>query len=141
LTWVIPAGSVGLDLTWIEILRPFIPLYAILLFWGGLALLLSFFLPSARAASMTTASLLVGNFLLDGLANANEDLKAVTEYLPLHFFQSGGAITEINVNWLIGLLASALAFAILAWLRFKRRDIRVGGEGGWSLSLLRRRTA
>lgn len=90
---------------------------------------------------MTTAALLVGNFLLDGLANANDDLKAVTEYMPLHFFQGGQAITEINVNWLIGLLAAALAFSILAWLRFQRRDIRVGGEGGWSLPLLRRPSA
>jgi ABC-2 type transport system permease protein len=140
LSWTIPAGSVGLDLTWLELLRPFIPLLAILLFWGGLALLLSYFLPSARAASMTTGSLLVANFLLNGLANANEDLTAVTEYLPLHFFQSGDAIGGINGRWLTGLLAAAVAFALLAWLRFQRRDIRVGGEGSWSLtSLFRRR--
>lgn len=141
LTWVIPSGSVGMDLTWLEILRPFIPLFAILVFFGGLALLLSFFLPSARAASMTAASLLVGNFLINGLANANEDLKAVTDYLPLHFFQSGAAVTGINMNWLIGLMAATFAFAILAWLRFQRRDIRVGGEVGWEMPLLGRRSA
>jgi hypothetical protein len=38
-------------------------------------------------------------------------------------------------------LALAILFAIVAWWRFERRDIRVGGEGGWrrpSLSLLSR---
>ncbi len=135
LSWVIPAGGVGLDLTWIEFMRPFLPLFAILLLFGGLALLLSFFLPSARMASMLAGGLLVANFLLDGLANANGDLKKITEYLPLHFHQGGDAITELNGEWLIGLLAASLAFAILAWLRFQRRDIRVGGEGSWQFAL------
>ena len=135
LSWVIPSGSVGLDLTWIEFLRPFLPLLAVLLLFGGLALLLSFLLPSARMASMLTGGLLVANFLLDGLANANDDLRKITEYLPLHFFQGGDAITELNGEWLIGLLAVSLAFAILAWLRFQRRDIRVGGEGSWQFAL------
>ncbi len=135
LSWVIPSGSVGLDLTWLGLLRPFIPLWAILLLFGGIAVFLSFFLPSARMASMLTSGLLVGNFLFDGLANANDDLKKVTEYLPLHFHQGGDAITELNVQWLIGLLAASLAFVILAWMRFQRRDIRVGGEGSWQFAL------
>jgi hypothetical protein len=29
-----------------------------------------------------------------------------------------------------------LLFALLAWWRFERREIRVGGEGGWSLPRL-----
>jgi len=135
LSWVIPSGRVGLELTWLELLRPFIPLFAILLLVGGLALLLSFLLPSARMATMLASGFLVGNFLLDGLANANDDLKKVTEYLPLHFNQGGDAIAGLNWEWLLGLLAVSLVFAGLAWLRFQRRDIRVGGEGSWRLAL------
>jgi len=86
-------------------------------------------------ASMLTSGLMVGNFLFDGLANANEDLKKVSEYLPLHFQQGGDAIAELNIQWLIGLLAVSIAFAILAWMRFQRRDIRVGGEGSWQFAL------
>lgn len=139
LSWVIPSSSVGLELTWLELLRPFIPLFAILLLVGGLALLFSFLLPSARMAAMLGSSLLVGNFLLDGLANVNEDLKNITEYLPLHFHQGGDAITGLNWEWLVGLLAVSIVFASLAWLRFQQRDIRVGGEGSWRLALPWRR--
>jgi ABC-2 type transport system permease protein len=122
-------------LIWLELLRPFVPLYAILVMFGGLALLLSFLLPSARLASMLTAGLIVANFLFDGLANANDDLKKITEYLPLHFHQGGDVIKGLNWQWLMGLLAVSAAFAILAWLRFQRRDIRVGGEGSWQFAL------
>jgi len=32
----------------------------------------------------------------------------------------------------------SLIFTLLAWWRFQRRDIRVGGEGGWNLPALSR---
>jgi hypothetical protein len=32
----------------------------------------------------------------------------------------------------------SLVFVLLAWWRFERRDIRVGGEGGWNLPSLSR---
>jgi hypothetical protein len=44
----------------------------------------------------------------------------------------------------LGLLLASLLLALLAWWRFQRREIRVGGEGGWNYAnvaagLLRRR--
>jgi ABC-2 type transport system permease protein len=95
-------------------------------------------LPSARMATMLTSGLVVANYLLLGLSNINEDLKAVVEYTPLHFYQGGKAIDGLNWGWLAGLLGVSLVFALLAWWRFERRDIRVGGEGGWSLPSLSR---
>jgi ABC-2 type transport system permease protein len=144
LSWVLPSGSSGMDLTWIQFLRPFLPLFAELLLFGTLALLLSMILPSVRFASMITGALLIGNFLLIGLSNANESLQSVVEYSPLNFYQGGGAIDGLNWGWFAGLLAVSAVLALLAWLRFQRRDIRVGGEGGWrlpSLSLRRRSSA
>ena len=141
LSWVLPSGSSGMDLTWIEFLRPFLPLFAELLLFGTLALLLSMILPSVRVASMITGGLLIGNFLIIGLASTNETLQAVVEYTPLYYYQGGDAISGLNWGWLAGLLAVSAALALLAWQRFQRRDIRVGGEGGWrlpSLSLRRR---
>jgi len=141
LSWVLPSGSSGMDLTWIEFLRPFLPLFAELLLFGTLALLLSMILPSVRFANMITGGLLIGNFLLLGLAGTNESLQAVVEYSPLNFYQGGDAISGLNWGWLAGLLAVSAVLALLAWQRFQRRDIRVGGEGGWrlpSLSLRRR---
>jgi ABC-2 type transport system permease protein len=56
----------------------------------------------------------------------------------MHYYQGGGAIDGIDWGPLAGLLAASLLFALLAWWRFARRDIRVGGEGGWKLPSLRR---
>lgn len=136
LSWLIPSGSSGLDLSWIELLRPFLPLFAELLLFGTLALLLSMLLPSGRLAGMITGGLLIANYLLIGLSNINEDLKSFVEFTPLRYYQGGDAITELNWGWLAGLLAVSAAFAMLAWWRFQRRDIRVGGEGGWRLPSL-----
>ena len=132
LSWFLPAGGSDLNLTWLEFLRPFIPLFAILVLFGAIALVLSFFLPSARAATMTAGALLVANFLINGLANTNENLQSFTEYTPLHFFQGGAAIESLNWNWLVGLLLLSLLLTLIGWWRFQQRDIRVGGEGGWA---------
>jgi len=144
LSWVLPSGSSGMDLTWIEFLRPFLPLFAELLLFGTLALLLSLILPSVRVASMITGGLLIGNFLLIGLANLNESLQTVVEYSPLYYYQGGEAISGLDWGWMAGLLAVSAVLALLAWQRFQQRDIRVGGEGGWklpALSLRRRPSA
>jgi ABC-2 type transport system permease protein len=136
LSWLIPSGSTGLDLSWIELLKPFLPLFAELLLFGTLALLLSLVLPSGRIAGMITGGLLVANYLLIGLSNLNESLKSFVEFTPLHYYQGGNAIVELNWGWLAGLLAMSGVFALLAWWRFQRRDIRVGGEGGWGVPAL-----
>jgi len=137
LSWVIPSGSSGLDLTWIELLRPFVPLMVQLLLFAFLALLLSMLLPAARSAGWVTGALLVANYLMVGLANINEDLEAVVEYTPLHYYQGGQAVDGVNWEWQAVLFGIAVVFAGLAWWRFLRRDVRVGGEGGWRLPKLR----
>ena len=140
LSWVIPAGSTGMNLTWIEFLRPFAPLFAELMLFGTLALLLSLLLPSARVAGMLSGGLLVANWLLMGLSNLNKGLKAIVEFTPLYYYQGGDAVDGLNWGWLAGLLGVTLVFTLLAWWRFQRRDIRVGGEGGWNLPSLARRS-
>jgi ABC-2 type transport system permease protein len=139
LSWVLPSGTSGLDLTWIEFLRPFFPLFGVLLLFASLALLLSLLLPAARQASMLAGGLMVGNFLLVGLANLNDSLATVVEFTPLYYYQGGDAVIELEWGWLAGLLLAALLLSLLAWWRFLRRDIRVGGEGGWELLALLRR--
>lgn len=135
LSWVIPAGSTGMNLSWIEFLRPFLPVFAELLLFGMLTLLLSLWLPSVRMAGMLGGGLLVANYLLMGLANLNEDLQSVVKFTPLYYYQGGKAIDGLKWGWLGGLLLTSLGFALLGWWRFQRRDIRVGGEGGWNLPL------
>lgn len=138
LSWVIPSRGSGMGLTPLEFLRPFGPLLAELLLFGALAVLLSLVMPSSRSAGMLAGGLLVANYLLVGLANINEDLKAIVDWTPLHFYQGGYAAAGLKWGWLGGLLAAAALLASLGWWRFRQRDIRVGGEGGWRLPALRR---
>lgn len=138
LSWVIPAGNTGMNLTWIEFLRPFLPLFAELLLFGMLTFLLSLVLPSVRMAGMLGGGLLVANYLSIGLAKLNEDLEHVIKYTPLYYYQGGRAIDGLNWGWLGGLLLVSLALGLAAWWRFQRRDIRVGGESGWTLPLISR---
>lgn len=133
LSWVLPAASVGLALSPLELLLPFLPLLAVLLLFAAIALLLSMVMPAARLAGMLTGAILVGNYLVQGLANINDKLEPVIKYTPLHYYQGGAAVEGLNGSWLAGLLAASLPVLAGACLLFLRRDIRVGGERSWSL--------
>lgn len=138
LSWVLPAQGTSIDLTWIQLLRPFMPMLAQLMLFGMFALLLSLVLPSVRMAGMLTGGILIGNYLLVGLSNLNKDLKAFIEYTPLYYYQGGKAIDGLDWAWIGGVVGVSLVFVLLAWWRFQQRDIRVGGEGGWNLPILSR---
>lgn len=141
---VLGTVATSLNLGWGEMALPFLSVLAMLLLFGALALLLSMLLPSRRLAAMTAGLVLVASFFITGLARIIEDLETVAKFSPLNYYQSGEAMNGLNQEWFWGLVAFAVLFALLAWWRFLRRDVRVGGEGGWrlpSLSLpFRRRT-
>jgi ABC-2 type transport system permease protein len=148
LAWLglfLPRFWTRLDVGWLELAFPFLSLLGLLLLFGTLALLLSMVLPSRRTTAMTTGLLLVASYFVTSLARIIDDLKTVSRLSPLNYYQGGEAIDSLNVTWLVGLLAFSALFAVLAWWRFERRDIRVGGEGGWERPawsrLLRRRAA
>ena len=138
LCWAIPSGQTQLNLTWGQFLLPFIPLLAQLLLFGALALLLSFWLPSARLAGMLTGALLVGNYLLMGLYRLNDNLETAVKLTPLYYYQGGQAVHGLEWGWLAGAVVGTLLLTAVSWQLFQRRDIRVGGEGGWSSLRLRR---
>lgn len=121
----------SIDLTALELARPFFSLGAVLLFFGTGALALSLFLPSRRLASGVAGLALVASYFLTALARINDELKDLVKFSPLHYYQGGDAIRNFNGEWVGGLLALALIFSLLAWWRFERRDIRVAGEGTW----------
>lgn len=131
LGWAVTLPMTEMPVTAWALFRPFIPMWGILTLFGGLSLLLSMLLPSARLASSTAGGLLVANFLLVGLANLNPDLQPILEVTPYYFFQGGDAIDGLNVGRAIGLPAVGALLAAAAWLLFLRRDIRVGGERSW----------
>lgn len=143
LTWLgfLPlAGGSKLALNAFELALPLLDLFATLFFWGMLALLLSMFLPSARLSGMLAALMLVASFFLTTLARLDENLVNLEKLSPLHYFKGGYAVNGISWDWFTGLIGIGIIFGLLAWLRFQRRDIRVGGEGGWGLGGWSRRS-
>ena len=128
-----------IELTGIELARPFLSLGAELMLFGAGTLALSMLLPSRRLAATVAGLALVASYFITSLARINDDLKEIVKFSPLNYYQGGDAILGMNNEWLFGLLGVAALFTLLAWWRFERRDIRVGGEGGWQLPLLSRR--
>lgn len=133
LCWALPADAVGLRLTALQLLRPFLSLSALLLVFFALSLLLSTITPSARIASMISGMLLVGNFLIRALSNIIENLDAVLRLTPLGYYQAGRAIEGLNLTWFAGLMIAFVLIAFMSWMSFIRRDIRVSGERDWAL--------
>ena len=128
-----------IEFTAVELARPFVSLGAMLLLFGAFALGLSMLLPSRRLAATVSGLVLVASYFVTSLSRINDDLKEIAKFSPLNYYQGGDAIRELNVEWLLGLLGVAALFTLFAWWRFERRDIRVGGEGGWGLPVLSRR--
>ena len=144
LSWlgiVILMGQTSMGLSGGEVALPFVSLLAVMMFFGALALLLSMLLPSRRMAAMTASFVLIASYFLVALARISTDLETAVKFSPLNYYQSSKAIDGLNAGWFIGLLAVAALFAGLAGWRFERRDIRVGGEGGWRLSFRRQKVA
>jgi ABC-2 type transport system permease protein len=133
---VVPMNWSSMDIGWGKIWLPLLSLLAELLLFGTISLFLSMVLPSRRLAATTAGLLLVASFFITGLANINQDLEPVAKLSPLNYYQAQDAFHAFSGAWLAGLLGSAVVFAALAWWRFQRRDIRVGGEGGWRLPSL-----
>lgn len=138
LGWLIPSGSSGLGLDALQLLKPFVPLFVVLVLFGVIAFFLSMLLPSARSAAGFAGALLVFNFLLVGISNINPDLQAIYQRTPLYFYQGGGAIAGVDWISLLVLGGICVPITLLAWWFFNRREIRVGGEGGWKVPLLSR---
>jgi ABC-2 type transport system permease protein len=129
-------GGSSLSLSWGEMALPFLPVLAQASIYATLALLFSMLLPARRLAAMGAGVVMVASYLLSSLASMNENLATIAQLLPYEYFQGGDAIDGLNVGWLLGLLAVSALFALLAAWRFQRRDIRIGGEGGWRLPWL-----
>jgi ABC-2 type transport system permease protein len=137
ITWVgfiIAIPGTQLEISPTEMMRPFLALFALLALYGMLALLLSMLLPARRIAAMIAGLLLVASFFITTLARLDEKLVDLAKLSPMNYYQGGLALQGMEWGWFTGLAGAALLFALLAWWRFERRDIRVGGEGGWQLT-------
>jgi ABC-2 type transport system permease protein len=110
---------------------PHLELLFFMLFFSGLALLLSQALPSRSAATGLAAGFLLLSYVLKVLVGLNDRLAALERFSPLHYVKGGYAIEGLNAGWMLGLLGIGLVFIILAAWLFENRDLRVSGEGSW----------
>jgi ABC-2 type transport system permease protein len=104
--------------------------------FGAIAILFSLLLPSRRIAAMTAGLILVASFFITGFAEITDVLEGVARLSPLTYYQSTDAMQGLKFDWLVGLLGVAILFILFSWWLFQRREIRVGGEGGWNLTKL-----
>ncbi len=130
---ILPMNWSSMSLSGVEVARPFLSLYTVMVLFGSLGLILSMLLPSRRLASMVSGLLLVASFFITGLSQLNEDLENIAWLSPLKYYQTQEAFAGLNSEWILGLTAAALIFILLAGWRFLGRDLRVAGEGGWKL--------
>ena len=129
-------GGSGLGFTWGQMAVPFLSLLVQILVYTCLALMLSMFLPSRNLAAIVTGVIMVASYFVSSLAFMDERLAAVSKLMPYHYFQTVLSFQELNLAWLFALLGACLLMALIAWLRFVRRDIRLTGEGSWRLPIL-----
>jgi ABC-2 type transport system permease protein len=129
----------SLGVRWDKMALPFVSMFSVLVLFGTAALMLSFVLPSRTLAGSTASALLLASYFVTSMARVHEGVKKIARYSPLNYYQGGIAITGLNLRWVAGLLAVTLVFILVAWWRFERRDIRVGGEGGWHIAIRARR--
>lgn len=128
-----------MDLDAIETIFPFASLFAYLLFFAGLALLLSMLLPSRSSAGMVAGIVLIASFFLSGLAQINDTLANIEPFLPNTYYQGLSWTEGFRWDWFFILAGCGFVFILFAWWAFLRRDIRVGGEGSFRLPRFRRR--
>ena len=123
------SGTDSFDISQGQLLRPFVSLFAVLLVFMSLALLLSMILPTSGAASMVANIVLIASFFITSLAQIENRLEPLNTYSPLRYYQGGNALSGINMEYLLVLFGVSIAFVALAWLLFEKRDLRFGGTG------------
>lgn len=121
------------DIDQVEMIRPLVSLFAILLPFLALALLLSMLLPSSSAASLVSGFLLIAFFFISSLARIDEGLEPINRFSPFKYYQGGAAVDGLDPQKLLILLGISFVFIALAWFLFVKRDLRFGGSGGLRL--------
>ena len=131
-------GTDSFDLDQGQLIRPFVSLFAVLLVFLSLALLLSMIFPTSGSASMVTNLVLIASFFITSLAQIYDRLDPLNRFSPLRYYQGGRALSGLNVEHLLILFGVSLVFIFLAWFLFEKRDLRFGGTGWLRLAFKRK---
>jgi ABC-2 type transport system permease protein len=136
---VIASNFSSIKFGWLDMALPFVSLFGVLVWFGGLALLLSMIMPSRRLAASLTGLILAASYFITTFARINPKLNALAQWSPLTYYQGGSALEGFNAGDFVGLLIMSIVFVAIATWLFQRRDIRIAGEGGWRLPSLKRK--
>ena len=132
-------GGSGLGVGWLQMAVPFLSLLVQTLFYITLSLMLSMLLPSRNLTAVVSGVIMVTSYFISSLASIDEKMATLAKLMPYHYFQSVLSFQELNMGWLFSLLGISVVMIVIGWLRFKRRDIRLSGEGSWRLPFLAKR--
>lgn len=131
--FVLGAQSTSFDVKPDELILPMISLFAILLVFLSLALLLSMVLSSSNAAGLVSGFLLVASYFITSLARIEDKLKGINRFSPLKYYQGGSAMNGLDYKDLAILLGISVVLIGIAWFIFVKRDLRFGGSGGFRM--------
>ena len=132
------ASTDGFNIDQGQLIRPFVSLFAILLLFLSLALMLSMILPTSGSASMVTNLVLIASFFITSLAQIYDRLEPLNRYSPLRYYQGGRALSGYNVEYLIILFGISVLFIGVSWFLFEKRDLHFGGTGWISFAFKRK---
>ena len=130
--------SDAFNINTVELLNPFVSLFAILLFFTGLALLLSMNLPGSKSANLVAVLYLIGGYFITSLARIDDRLETANLLSPLRYYQTGEALHGLEPGYLFILLYFALLFILCAWLIFTKRDLHFGITGSMRIAFFRK---
>jgi len=121
----------------VDLLNPFVSLFAVLMFFSGLGLLLSMILPSSKSANFAAVLYLIAGYFITSLARIDDRLEAANILSPLRYYQTGEALHGLEPGYLFILLNFALLFILCAWIIFLKRDLHFGITGSMRIALPR----
>lgn len=121
LTWL-PSLTVDVQLSAWSLAQGVLNLLPFCLFFGSLALLLSALVRRAALAIALPAAVLVGMYVLQGLANYSDKIEPLQ---PLSLFSHYGSAIQEGIDWLrfTAIVLLGLVLMALAMLAFHRRQI------------------
>ena len=134
IAWLGIVGSVTLTpfrLSPLQAMIPFVTLFAVIVFFQALALLMSMLMPSKNISAGAAGLVLIVSFFFEVFSQVQPKLKPLAASLPLHYYQGGLAVENFSWGSLALLLGTATLLVAAAWRLFSKREIRVMGEGSF----------
>ena len=110
---IIATTFTSIKFSWIDVALPFVSLFGILIWFGGLALLLSLILPSRRLAASLTGLILAASYFITTFARISPNLNGLAKWSPLTYYQGGSALEGFNTGDFIGLLLMSIVFVAI----------------------------